>query len=390
MKKITALFTLLAALVCVAQPQRALAQNQNGAPAQSAVNNTSPVKQKALTQEEIKKIIDDANKGDPKAQLALGSFYATGANGFEKDGTKALIWLTKSAEQNNVSAQVYLGILYATGGSIKPDTNKAVFWRELAATNGDAQEKWSLGNAFLFGYMVPKNLDRAVHWIEAAAELDHPHALVKIVEIYSKSDNAPKLAYWNERFSKLEVSAAENGNVEAMNSIAKKYLKGKGGLPRNMVKGIYWHKQAAEKGNVNSIETLAKMYARGRYLTKNTNRAKEYFMKIVEKDPSYALKISSYYTQGKEGFDKDEEQALFWLERAGERMDDSTRLYIAWRYWSGTNAPKDLQRAVHWCKQCKDMKDSAEKMLKDIYQNKPAPQNISGYIDTQVKLAPSL
>ncbi|PWM28265.1 MAG: hypothetical protein DBX55_10030 [Verrucomicrobia bacterium] len=350
MKKLKAAFALLLALSLAANGQDPFAQAQiqpAAAPASGGVQ--APAQTAASAKADPKEILEKAMAGDAGAQLALGSFYALGQGGFPKDAAQAVNWITKSARQNFAPAQVYLGVLYGNGSLVKRDLKEAVRWRELGAENGGAQEKWVLGNAYLFGYLVPKDPERAVYWIESAAELNHPDALVKILEIYGKNGDAQKYAKWSRRFSELEVDAAKNGNVLAMNSIAKKYLRGRDGLPRNIAQGVYWHSRAAENGNLDSAETLAKMYARGRYVSKNPKKARELFMKIAEKDPSYALKISNLYMQGKDGFPKDEEQAFYWLEHAAEKMDDLTRLYVAWRYWSGTNAPKDLQRAVFWC-----------------------------------------
>lgn len=405
MKKLKAAFALLFALSLAANGQDPFAQTQiqpaaarapggAQAPAQSAgsaqtsVSAQASVSAKAAvsTKADPKEILEKAMAGDAGAQLALGSFYALGQGGFPKDAAQAVNWITKSARQNFAPAQVYLGILYGNGSLVKRDLKEAVRWRELGAENGGAQEKWVLGNAYLFGYLVPKDPERAVYWIESAAELNHPDALVKILEIYSKNGDAQKYAKWSKRFSELEVDAAKNGNVLAMNSIAKKYLRGRDGLPRNVAQGVYWYSRAAENGNLDSAEILAKMYARGRYVSKNPKKARELFMKIAEKDPSYALKVSNLYMQGKDGFPKDEEQAFYWLEHAAEKMDDLTRLYVAWRYWSGTNAPKDLQRAVFWCEKCSELREPAQRMARDIRKNKPAPENLTEYVDMKVDI----
>lgn len=332
-----------------------------------------------VKQENPEEIFERAKSGDAGAQLAIGSFYANGTNGFQKNPEEAVKWMTKSAEQGFQAAQLYLGVIYGGGTIVPRDFQKAQYWRELAAKNGSPQEKWSLGNAYFFGYMLPKNLDKAVFWIEAAANEGHPDAVVKMVQICEKLGDAENLSKWQNRLSELEIASAEGGNTAAMTSIAKKYLRGKGGLPKSISKGIFWYKKAADLGDDTALETLAKMYARGRYLPKNQDMARKYFMKLVDKNPSHAMIISNLYLQGKDGFPKDDEQSLFWLERAAERTDDSVRLYIAWRYWSGVNAPKDPQRAVYWCKQCKG-NPSAEKMASDIMQNKAAPENFAGYL----------
>src|SRR5260221_14260104 len=55
-----------------------------------------------------------AERGDTEAQYRLGLMYEFG-KGFRVDKPQAMVWLGKSAEHGNPSAQTELGVIYATG-----------------------------------------------------------------------------------------------------------------------------------------------------------------------------------------------------------------------------------------------------------------------------------
>ncbi|MAJ90881.1 MAG: hypothetical protein CMF40_01680 [Legionellales bacterium] len=80
---------------------------------------------------EIAKLLIEkaAMQGHDKAQHRLAMIYALD----EKDFQTSLIWLKKSAKQNNAEAQYNLGIFYEKGYGLQEDLNKAKEWYQLAA-----------------------------------------------------------------------------------------------------------------------------------------------------------------------------------------------------------------------------------------------------------------
>ena len=83
--------------------------------------------------EEAKLLVEKAaTQGHDKAQHRLAMIYALD----EKDFETGLIWLKKSAKQNNVEAQYNLGIFFEKGYGLQKDLNKAKEWYRLAADQG--------------------------------------------------------------------------------------------------------------------------------------------------------------------------------------------------------------------------------------------------------------
>jgi hypothetical protein len=56
-----------------------------------------------------------------------------------------VIWWRKAAEQGNASAQVSLGVVYASGKAVPKDSVAAYMWCSLAAAQGDKAAKDNRG-----------------------------------------------------------------------------------------------------------------------------------------------------------------------------------------------------------------------------------------------------
>ncbi len=370
------LILLLSAVALNAQQLGDMLGNSSNAQVANSVKKVDDI---AMLQKRV-------NEGDPLAMLALGTMYASG-NKVARDPVKALSLIQSAADKGLGAAQVYLGYIYGEGKLVPRNYELAVKWREEGASKGSADDKWSLGNAYLFGYLVPKDFMKAIYWITQAAQENHINAMLKLVEIYKSLNDAEQLEYWNKKLAKIEIDAAESGNVDAMLSIAKKFMRGKDGFPRNRVQGVFWYKSAADKGNREAMEYVAKLYASGRYLEKNPEKARELFEKIATKYPDFANKIALYYADGKD-IPPDPERARYWFEKSLERGNNTNKLQLAFRYWTARGVPRNLERAKRLCLEV--AKDSASNkysgeaqvarmMLSDIAENNVPPDNIAVY-----------
>ena len=73
-----------------------------------------------------------AEHGNDQAQFYLGSLYATGS-GVEKDESKAIQWLTRSAAQRNTRAMGMLAVALFSRARDEQDLVDAYAWSHLAA-----------------------------------------------------------------------------------------------------------------------------------------------------------------------------------------------------------------------------------------------------------------
>jgi len=74
-----------------------------------------------------------AEQGEVRAQLWLGVIYEHGQNGVERDYLQAFKWLSMAAKLGQPDAQVTLGQMYEDGEGIPQDYLLAAYWYRKAA-----------------------------------------------------------------------------------------------------------------------------------------------------------------------------------------------------------------------------------------------------------------
>jgi hypothetical protein len=118
---------------------------------------------------DINSLLDDAEKGNPKAQFDAGVVYETGLQG-DQEFSKAAEWYEKAAAQGYGPAQVSLGYLYQTGKGVPPDPAKAADYYRKAAAAGDVSGQFHLAVSYINGIGVPRDGRQAAEWMFKAAE----------------------------------------------------------------------------------------------------------------------------------------------------------------------------------------------------------------------------
>src|SRR5712671_1222902 len=98
----------------------------------------------AREDDELARLRQDAERGDPRAQFRLGVQYATGT-GVTEDDAVAAEWIRKAADQGLIDAEFNLGLMYADGNGVPQDSAQAVAWLRKAANKGDARAQSNLG-----------------------------------------------------------------------------------------------------------------------------------------------------------------------------------------------------------------------------------------------------
>lgn len=76
--------------------------------------------------------LEDAQNGDPEAQVKVGEIYEKGLGGLA-DPKLAAAWYLKAAEKGNSQAQINLGYLYEKGLGVKQDKAAALNWYRKAS-----------------------------------------------------------------------------------------------------------------------------------------------------------------------------------------------------------------------------------------------------------------
>jgi TPR repeat protein len=107
--------------------------------------------------------LEQANKGDMKAQYDTGERYEKGM-GVEENQKKAFFWFSKAAKQGSVKAFNKLGVAYLNGQGVEKDMQKAYEWLRQAANKKNARAFFHLGEIYEYGYGKRKNLKESLRW----------------------------------------------------------------------------------------------------------------------------------------------------------------------------------------------------------------------------------
>lgn len=155
-----------------------------------------------------------AEQDDARAQWNLGSLYASGAPGLEKDLIQAFAWCHRAAQLLFVPAQATLGVLYTRMG----EPAQAQHWWTLAADNGDAEAQFNLATVLMAGADGKPDAERAFHWFHAAASQGLAPAQTKVGILYATGNGVALDAI---EAHKWFVLAARNGDRAAKDNVTR-------------------------------------------------------------------------------------------------------------------------------------------------------------------------
>ncbi len=131
----------------------------------------------------------------------------------------------------------------------------------------------------------------------------------------------------------------------------------------------------AEQGNVDAQFHLGLMYANGHGITRDPQRAAEWFDKAVGKfDASAPFNIGVMYYEG-QGVAKDRKIAARWFLKAAELGDPEAQFNLALMYDRGDGVAGNINEAIKWYEQAAlQGVTEAQSTLGDIYiEDRVAP-----------------
>lgn len=141
-------------------------------------------------------------------------------------------------------------------------------------------------------------------WAQAAEKSAAKHAAVPVPEAKTEDLYAGNsLERW--------MPKAERGDIFAQYVLGHMYCVGQG-VPKDMVKGLFWYRRAADQGFAPGQLALGTMYYNG------------------------------------EGVKQDYTLAAKWFRLAAERGYDRAQSNLAAMYMNGTGVPQDYTLAIKW------------------------------------------
>ena len=164
----------------------------------------------------------------------------------------------------------------------------------------DVEELFNLGVRYAKGQGVKIDDSKALEYFFQAAEKGSSDALVEIGSIYQNQLDFPNAI-------KYLSQGAERGNADAMCNLGVIYACYQFDYP----KAMYYLEQSAEKGCIGGIVNLGNMYREGRGVKQDFQKAKEYYLKAMEKGNADAFSLlgiiniqEKNYSEAKSNFEK--------------------------------------------------------------------------------------
>ena len=165
----------------------------------------------------------------------------------KKEYATALSEWEPLAEQGNVDAQFYLGLMYQRG--------QLRDYKGEKERGEDARQNYNA------------SIETSIKWYTMAAEQGHVDAQFALADIYRVKDGInSKIA------TKWLIFAAEQGHVDAQDRLGWTYYRGKG-VVQDYKSAIKWFTLAAEQGHADAQYKLGLMYWVGHGFLRDFTRA---------------------------------------------------------------------------------------------------------------------
>ena len=135
----------------------------------------------------IEQFLKSAEQGNAEAQFALYSMYVN--PGYSHDAAepaKAILWLSKAAEQGHNNAEMFLGQDLLDGHSSPKNYPEAIKWFKKAASGGHSAAYFYIGKIYWEGLGVPANRAEAIRYYRMGAEADNEESMRKLGDLYAK------------------------------------------------------------------------------------------------------------------------------------------------------------------------------------------------------------
>ncbi len=185
-----------------------------------------------------------AKNGNPIAQFALAQYFLDSRQ--EKSKQLGLIWLNKSAVQNNPAAQVKLGQLYEEGKLVELDKAKAQELLNLAIAQGYIPAVYEMGELVL----KENNPQQAKDWFTKAAMAHYAPAEMALSRLYT--DEKSPLFDAHTGFLWM-LKAAQNGSSDAAQALSLLYKNGIG-IEKDENLAAQWQQKANQSTKEDPIK----------------------------------------------------------------------------------------------------------------------------------------
>lgn len=183
-----------------------------------------------------------AKQGDKDLQYALGTMYHGGL-GTPMDGSKAVLWLRRAAEQDHLAAQYLLATILGNGNGVPQDHREAVEWY-FRATDWYHGAWADLGLLYQDSKVLPSRFKELPDWYPRTASAGFALANYKNGIALMNGQGVDKDM---QGAAILFRTAAESGHAEAHYQLGRFYEIGEG-VPASNIRAYQWYEIAAGMG----------------------------------------------------------------------------------------------------------------------------------------------
>ncbi len=234
-------------------------------------------------QSELAQVRQQAQAGEPKAELELALAYRDGRFGLNSDHAAAAHWLGQAAAAGNAYAAALLGDAYSAGDGVTADRGLAIHWWRRAAQAGNAHGESALGAALAAaerakgedGDAMLSRQDEGRRWLEQAA-LQGDDLAQRQLGVEHPAAAGEGMAAVAPRLTEMaDVLIPEGGSVDALREkalagdssaayqLAMRYRDGAWGVEADNRQALDWLELAANHGNALAMSTLASAFEQG-------------------------------------------------------------------------------------------------------------------------------
>ncbi|QEY26183.1 tetratricopeptide repeat protein [Neisseria zalophi] len=215
-----------------------------------------------------------AKQGNISAQKNLGLAYLNGW-GTESNPQEALFWFLKLSEQNDPEAMVNAAAIYKVLGNHQEE----LMLMKRAANLNYILAQTNLGYMYATGEGAPLDKAQALFWLNKSMNEGDKNAYYLMGKFHAESSGAFPL---NEAEAfQYYLKSAELGSRDGQNAIANWLMNGRY-VKKNEVKALKWYEQAANNGLIEAIQTLIKIYGQGTEKIPKDNVKKQYWENKLE------------------------------------------------------------------------------------------------------------
>lgn len=208
-----------------------------------------------------------AEEGDLESQMNLAYMYLYGTNDVEVDYAKSAYYYQMAAKQNNPIALNNLGSLYFNGIGVEKNIPQALALFREAAELGN--ENAAVNLAFIYLTGGKKDATRNRHAVELLQKAQDKSNIAKFMLGYAYYRGFVVPQNYEQAFQLIHAAATGDSRIdEAQLVLARLYRYGLGTV-QNYQKAIEAYRSAAMQGNMEAIMTLAKVYAKGQICPQN-------------------------------------------------------------------------------------------------------------------------